>query len=134
MSRAPKVVGGYKLIRTLGEGAFSKVKQAVHQETGKEYAIKVIDQQMIRENNMEGQLNREIEVMSKMDHPGLIKLYEVMRSPKSIFLVLDLASGGELFNRLAQDGPLPERIARSYFQQLIDALDYMHSRGRSTGI
>jgi 5'-AMP-activated protein kinase catalytic alpha subunit len=64
-----------------------------------------------------------------MDHPGLIRLHEVLRSPKSIFLVLDLASGGELFNTLAQDGPLPERVARNYFQQLIDALDYMHSRG-----
>jgi serine/threonine protein kinase len=62
-----------------------------------------------------------------MDHPGLIKLHEVMNSPGHIFLVLDLAAGGELFSRLEEGGALSEPIARSYFQQLIDALDYMHS-------
>ncbi|OHT01316.1 CAMK family protein kinase [Tritrichomonas foetus] len=124
----PKTVGDYKILRTLGEGAFSKVKQAVNTKNNQVYAMKIIDNNLVKQNNMENQLKREIKVMSQMDHPGLIKLHAVMHSSKNIFLVLDLAEGGELFNKLAQDGPLPESIARSYFQQLIDALDYMHSR------
>lgn len=123
-----KLIGEYRIIKTLGEGTYSKVKQAVNIKTGKEYAIKIIDQQFIKENHMEKQFKREIEVMSSLDHPGLIKLHEYMHSNKKLFFVLDLAEGGELFNKLAQDGPLPEDLARSYFQQLIDALDYMHKR------
>ena len=123
----PKVVGDYKILKSLGEGSFSKVKQAVNIKTGKKYAIKIIDRQLVLDNNLEKQLTREIDIMGKMNHPNLIRLHYVMRSPKNIFLVLDLAEGGELFNKLAQDGPLPEDIARSYFQQLIDALSYMHS-------
>lgn len=121
-----KTVGDYKLLKTLGEGSFSKVKQAVHIPTGKVYAIKIIDMNLVKENNMDKQLEREIKVMKVMNHPNLIKLHAVLHSPKNYFLVLDLAEGGELFNKLAQDGPLPEAAARSYFQQLIDALDYMH--------
>lgn len=81
---------------------------------------------LVKQNNMDKQLEREIKVMKVMNHPNLIKLHAVLHSPKNYFLVLDLAEGGELFNKLAQDGPLPEKAARSYFQQLIDALDYMH--------
>jgi serine/threonine protein kinase len=77
---------------------------------------------------MDKQLRREINIMGHMDHPGLIKLHSVMHSTKNIFLVLDLAEGGELFTKLAQDGPLSEKEARHYFQQLIDALDYMHKQ------
>lgn len=121
-----KTVGEYKLLKTLGEGSFSKVKQAVHIPTGKVYAIKIIDMNLVKQNNMDKQLEREIKVMKVMNHPNLIKLHAVLHSPKNYFLVLDLAEGGELFNKLAQDGPLPEKAARSYFQQLIDALDYMH--------
>lgn len=124
----PKTVGDYTLLKTLGEGSFSKVKQAVNNKTGEEVAIKIIDRQMVADNNMDTQLRREINVMGQMDHPGLIKLHAVMHSTKNIFIVLDLAQGGELFNKLAQDGPLPEKVARSYFQQLIDALAYMHSK------
>jgi 5'-AMP-activated protein kinase catalytic alpha subunit len=124
-----KVVGRYRLLKTLGEGAFSKVKLGQHIDTGKTYAIKVIELREVKAQNMETQLRREIDVMSRMDHPSLIKLHEVMNSPRNIFLVLDLAAGGELFNKLAQDGALAEPVARNYFQQLIDALDYMHTLG-----
>lgn len=124
----PKIVGDYKLIKTLGEGSFSKVKLVENIKTNEQFAMKIIDQQLVKENKMENQLKREINVMLKMNHPGLIKLHGVMHSKKNIFLVLDLAQGGELFNKLAQDGPLEENLARKYFQQLIDALDYMHSK------
>ena len=127
----PKTVGDYKLLKTLGEGAFSKVKQVMDNRTGKMYAMKIIDMDNIRANKMENQLMREIDVMKVMNHPNLIKLHAVLKTPNDIpkyyFLVLDLAEGGELFNKLAQNGPLPEDTARNYFQQLIDALDYMHS-------
>ncbi|EAX97017.1 CAMK family protein kinase [Trichomonas vaginalis G3] len=122
----PKTVGDYKLLRTIGAGSFSKVKEAINTKTNKKYAIKVINRQLVAQNNMDKQLRREIEIMSQMDHPGLIKLHAVMHSTENIFLVLDLATGGELFSKLADNGPLPEKKARKYFQQLIDALDYMH--------
>lgn len=123
-----KVIGNYRVISTLGAGSYSKVKKVVHIATHKEYALKIIDQQLISDNRMKKQFKREIEVMSILDHPGLIKLHEYMHSDRKLYFVLDLAEGGELFNKLAEEGALSEALARSYFQQLIDALDYMHKR------
>jgi serine/threonine protein kinase len=124
----PVVVGGYKLVKTLGQGAFSKVKYAIKLDTQTPYAIKVIAHSLIEDKDLETQVRREIEVMAHMDHPNLIKLHEVLNSPSNLYLVLDLAEGGELFGMLAENGPLPEARARKYFQQVIDAIAYMHSR------
>lgn len=124
-----KIVGDYQLGKTLGEGSFSKVKIATNTKTGETFALKIIDRSLVTGNKMEEQVQREIKVMGKMNHPGMITLHAVLKSPKHLYLVLDLAEGGELFNKLAQDGPLPEAQARCYFQQLIDALSYMHAQG-----
>jgi len=120
-------VGNYTILKQLGEGAFSTVYLAVNNEDFNRYAIKKINYDLVKSGGMEEQVHREISIMYKMDHPGLIKLYEVMKSPKAIYLVLELGDGGALFDILANDGPLSEDVARKYFQQLIDALSYMHS-------
>ena len=124
-----KTVGDYKLGKTLGEGSFSKVKIGTNIKTGENVAIKIIDRGLVGGNKQEEQVQREITIMGRMNHPGLIRLHAVLKSPKHLYLVLDLAEGGELFNKLAQDGPLSEDKARLYFQQLIDALSYMHEQG-----
>jgi 5'-AMP-activated protein kinase catalytic alpha subunit len=74
-------------------------------------------------------LQREIDVLLRMDHPNVIKLYNVFEIPKKVCLVLEYADHGHLGDIIAQQGALSEKVARTYFRQIIEAIDYMHSQG-----
>ncbi|CAL5412531.1 unnamed protein product [Camellia sinensis] len=101
-------VGRYELGRTLGEGAFAKVKFGRNVETDEKVAIKILNKEKILKHDMIGQ---------------------VMASKTKIFIVLEFVTGGELFDKISGKGRLKEDEARKYFQQLINAVDYCHSRG-----
>ncbi|XP_042945850.1 CBL-interacting serine/threonine-protein kinase 23-like isoform X6 [Carya illinoinensis] len=98
-------VGKYELGRTLGAGNFAKVKFARNVETGENVAIKILDKEKVLKHKMIGQIKREISTMKLIRHPNVIRMYE------------------------ASKGRLKEDEARKYFQQLINAVDYCHSRG-----
>ncbi|XP_052479840.1 CBL-interacting serine/threonine-protein kinase 9 isoform X3 [Gossypium raimondii] len=127
-------VGKYELGKTLGEGSFAKVKFAKNVETGECVAIKILDRdQVLRHRMVEqfcmGQIKREISTMKLIKHPNVIKIFEVMASKTRIYIVIEFVDGGELFDKIAKNGRLKEDEARSYFHQLINAVDYCHSRG-----
>lgn len=122
-------VGKYELGRTLGEGTFGKVKFARKVETGESVAIKILDKEKILRHKMIGQIKREISTMKLIKHPNVIRMYEVMASKTKIYIVMEFVTGGELFEKIAHCGRLKEDEARKYFQQLINAIDYCHSRG-----
>ncbi|KAK2989968.1 hypothetical protein RJ640_004131, partial [Escallonia rubra] len=122
-------VGRYELGRTLGEGSFAKVKFARNMETGENVAIKILDKEKVLKHKMIGQIKREISTMKLIRHPNVIRMYEVMASKTKIYIVLEFVTGGELFDKIATKGRLKEDEARKYFQQLINAVDYCHSRG-----
>jgi serine/threonine protein kinase len=122
-------VGKYELGRTLGEGTFAKVKFARNVENGDNVAIKVIDKEKVLKNKMIAQIKREISTMKLIKHPNVIRMFEVMASKTKIYFVLEFVTGGELFDKISSNGRLKEDEARKYFQQLINAVDYCHSRG-----
>ncbi|XP_052182685.1 CBL-interacting serine/threonine-protein kinase 23-like isoform X2 [Diospyros lotus] len=122
-------VGKYELGRTLGEGTFAKVKFARNTESGENVAIKILDKEKVLKHKMIGQIKREISTMKLIRHPNVIRMYEVMASKTKIYIVLEFVTGGELFDKIASEGRLKEDEARKYFQQLINAVDYCHSRG-----
>lgn len=122
-------VGKYELGKTIGEGSFAKVKFAKNVENGKYVAIKILDRNHVLRHKMMEQLKKEISTMKLINHPNVVKIYEVMASKTKIYIVLELINGGELFDKIAKNGRLKEDEARSYFQQLINAVDYCHSRG-----
>ncbi|KAF9662841.1 hypothetical protein SADUNF_Sadunf18G0096200 [Salix dunnii] len=122
-------VGRYELGRTLGEGTFAKVKFARNVETKENVAIKILDKENVLKHKMIGQIKREISTMKLIRHPNVVRMYEVMASKTKIYIVLQLVTGGELFDKIASKGRLKEDEARKYFQQLICAVDYCHSRG-----
>ncbi|KAH0454526.1 hypothetical protein IEQ34_016450 [Dendrobium chrysotoxum] len=128
-STARMRVGRYEIGRTLGEGSFAKVKFARNVETGENVAIKILDKEKVLLHKMVGQIKREISTMKLIRHPNVIRMYEVMASKTKIYIVLELVTGGELFDKIASSGRLKEDEARKYFQQLINAVDYCHSRG-----
>ncbi|KAJ4728039.1 Non-specific serine/threonine protein kinase [Melia azedarach] len=122
-------VGKYELGRTLGEGSFAKVKFAKNVETGDCVAIKIVDRDQVLRHKMVEQIKREISTMKLIKHPNVIKIIEVMASKTKIYIILEFVDGGELFDKIAKHGRLREDEARRYFQQLINAVDYCHSRG-----
>ncbi|VVA16434.1 PREDICTED: CBL-interacting [Prunus dulcis] len=118
----------YEIGRVLGQGTFAKVYYARSLITNQGVAIKVIDKDKIMKVGLMDQIKREISVMRLVRHPNIIHLYEVMATKTKIYFVIEYAKGGELFNKVAK-GKLKEDVARKYFQQLINALDFCHSRG-----
>lgn len=119
----------YELGRLLGQGTFAKVYHARCVETGQSVAIKVIDKEKVRKAGIMDHIKREISVMRLVRHPNIVHLYEVMATKTKIYFVMEYAKGGELFNKVASNGKLPEHLARKYFHQLIDAVHFCHTRG-----
>lgn len=124
-----KRVGKYELSRTLGEGTFGKVKYAVNTETGEAVAIKVLDKEKIQKQNMGNQLKKEISIMKMVRHRYVVGMKEVLASKTKIFIVLELVTGGELFDKIVSVGKLPEDSAKNYFAQLVEGVEYCHSLG-----
>jgi hypothetical protein len=99
-----KRVGKYELGKTIGEGSFGKVKIGVDTDTGRKYAIKIIERDsMMNDSTFVEQVNREIAVMKMLKHPGVVQLREVMSNNTKLFLVEELCSGGELFELVIGD-------------------------------
>ncbi|CAN6285866.1 unnamed protein product [Urochloa humidicola] len=122
-------VGPYELGKTIGEGSFAKVKHARDSRTGAVCAIKVLDRNHVLRHKMVEQIKREISTMKLIKHPNVVQLHEVMASKTKIYMVLEFVDGGELFDKIVNSGRLAEDEARRYFHQLINAVDYCHSRG-----
>lgn len=118
----------YEIGRLLGQGSFAKVYYGRNLKTSQSVAIKVIDKEKIFKCGLMEQVRREISVMKLVKHPNIVQLYEVMATKTKIYFVLEYVKGGELFNKV-QRGRLKEDVARKYFQQLNNAVDFCHSRG-----
>lgn len=126
--RSGALNGKYELGRLLGHGTFAKVYHAKNLQTGKSVAMKIVGKEKVIKVGMMEQVKREISVMNMVRHPNIVELNEVMASKSKIYFAMELVRGGELFNKIAK-GRLSENVARSYFQQLISAVDFCHSRG-----
>ncbi|CAH9129311.1 unnamed protein product [Cuscuta epithymum] len=127
-SRGNVLMERYELGRFLGQGTFAKVYYARNLITGESVAIKVTDKEKILKVGLVDQIKREISIMRLVRHPNILHLYEVMATKTKIYFVLELAKGGELFDKVAK-GKLKLPVAWKYFHQLINAVDFCHSRG-----
>eukprot|EP00047_Mylnosiga_fluctuans_P004450 m.234594 g.234594 ORF g.234594 m.234594 type:complete len:644 (-) comp12685_c0_seq1:133-2064(-) len=120
-------IANYQLMKTVGKGNFAKVKLAKHVLTGVEVAIKIIDKTTLNESNL-AKLLREVNIMKKLDHPNIVKLYEVIDTEKTLYLVMEYADGGEVFDYLVTHGRMKEKEARLKFRQIVSAVQYLHSQ------
>uniref|UniRef100_A0A8C3A1H7 non-specific serine/threonine protein kinase n=1 Tax=Cyclopterus lumpus TaxID=8103 RepID=A0A8C3A1H7_CYCLU len=105
-------IGNYRLLKTIGKGNFAKVKLARHVLTGREVR----------------QLFREVRIMKVLNHPNIVKLFEVIETEKTLYLVMEYASGGEVFDYLVAHGRMKEKEARAKFRQIVSAVQYCHQR------
>mmetsp|Transcript_83543 Transcript_83543/g.202598 ORF Transcript_83543/g.202598 Transcript_83543/m.202598 type:complete len:448 (-) Transcript_83543:90-1433(-) len=124
-----KKVGKYEIGKTLGEGTFGKVKLATNSETGEKVAIKILDKEKIQKQNMGSSVKKEISIMKMIKHKHVVKLYEVLASRTKIFIVLELITGGELFDKIVAEGRFNEDTSRFYFRQLCTGVKYCHTQG-----
>ncbi|XP_016514613.1 CBL-interacting serine/threonine-protein kinase 25 [Nicotiana tabacum] len=122
------ILGKYEMGRLLGQGTFAKVYYGRNIETSESVAIKVINKDHVKREGLMEQIIREISIMRLVRHPNIVELKEVMATKQKIFVVMEYVKGGELFAKVAI-GKLKEDVARKYFQQLISAVDFCHSRG-----
>ena len=114
-------IGKFVMGKTLGEGTFGRVKEAVNTQTGERVAIKILDKDKITKQQMGLQVKKEISIMKMVRHENVVFLKEVLASKSKIFIVLEIVIGGELFDKIVQKGRLDEAEARFYFRQLCTA-------------
>lgn len=117
----------YTTGKTLGEGAFSKVKEAKNNSNNQVYAVKIVNRPSLSEEDIKG-LQQEISILKEINHPNIIKLYDVFYEPEKIYLITELMSGGELFDRIVQKEYYNEQEARDVCRNLFAALNYCHER------
>jgi len=112
----------------LGRGAFSIVRKGKHKKTGQQVAIKTIEKNFVEKQDLQ-LLAREIEIMKKVNHPNVLKLYEVFETDETISLVMELVTGGELFYKIVEKGNYSEKEAAGIVKQMIQGVEYLHGEG-----
>jgi len=116
----------YEFGKTLGVGSFAIVKECVSKKDGQSYAVKIIDKKHIE--GQEAMIQSEVSVIKKLSHPNIICLKEFYESERDIYLVTDLARGGELFDRIIEKGSFTEKDASVLVKQILEAVNYMHKK------
>ncbi|RIA87303.1 kinase-like domain-containing protein [Glomus cerebriforme] len=115
----------YKISKNvLGTGSFGVVKECTDKRTGINYALKIINKTAIQ--GKEQMLTTELDVLKKVDHPHVVTLHELFETNKAVYIITDLASGGELFYQLLQKGSYTERDAANLVQQVLKGVGYLH--------
>lgn len=131
----------YLIKELLGTGAFSEVRLCEHRETGQAYAVKIIDKKALK--GKEDSLENEIRVLRRFSarrneneadktwftHPNIVQLFETYEDKSKVYLIMELVTGGELFDRIVEKGSYTEKDASNLIRQVLEAVDYMHEQG-----
>lgn len=126
--RANKLRDVYKIGNKIGEGAFSSVRRIKHRETQDKRAVKTIHKKKLRNESEREMVFTEVSILSKLDHPNILKIHEFYQDEKNYYIITEFCSGGELFEKIISEGTLSEGIAASYMRQLLSVMVYLHDR------
>uniref|UniRef100_A0A674PFC6 non-specific serine/threonine protein kinase n=1 Tax=Takifugu rubripes TaxID=31033 RepID=A0A674PFC6_TAKRU len=118
-------IGNYRLLKTIGKGNFAKVKLARHILTGREVAIKIIDKTQLNPTSLQKVFVRFVVTISLF---VAVQLFEVIETEKTLYLIMEYASGGEVFDYLVAHGRMKEKEARAKFRQIVSAVHYCHQK------
>ncbi|XP_058851004.1 death-associated protein kinase 2-like isoform X1 [Acipenser ruthenus] len=121
----------YEIREELGSGQFAIVKQCKEKSSGLEYAAKFIKKRQSRASRRgvrREEIEREVNILQQIQHPNIITLHDVYENRTDTVLILELVSGGELFDFLAQKESLSEEEATQFMKQILDGVNYLHSR------
>lgn len=120
------MVGNYRLHKTLGEGASSKVKLGVNTMSGQQVAVKIM---MPKDSSTKYDIDREITILKRLKHPNIVQLLDVLydEPPGCTSLIMEIVPNGELFDYVVAHGRVKENMARKFFYQAASGIDYLHS-------
>lgn len=121
-----RLLSSYTVKKDLGEGTFGKVKLAVHNATKEKVAIKVLEKSKILDEGDRTRVSREVQILKLLRHPHIVQLFEIIEDGTHLYLVMEYAAGGELFDYIVSRHRLKEVEACRFFQQLIDGVEYIH--------
>ncbi|TPX59804.1 hypothetical protein PhCBS80983_g02175, partial [Powellomyces hirtus] len=116
----------WRIDRTIGQGTYGKVRLGIDPNTGEKVAIKIIEKAALSLPKQINRLQREIRFLRLLHHPHIVKVYDVIETPRFIHIIMEYASGGELFDYIVAHKRVKEREARSFFRQVLSAVDYCH--------
>lgn len=122
-----KSIGHYILGKTIGEGTFGKVKLGTHILTGEKVAVKILEKERIVDVADVERVAREIHILKLIQHPHVIQLYEIIETPRQLYLIMEYCSGGELFDHIVACGRVEESEACRFFHQIIAGVELIHS-------
>lgn len=126
LSKKSYNIGHYIVSDTIGQGNFGKVKLGTHVLTGEKVAVKIFNKSKIKDELDLIRINQEIDILKYLRHPNLIQLFETVENSTNIYLVMELASKGDLLDFIIQNRKLSESQARRYFQDIIKAVEELH--------
>jgi protein-serine/threonine kinase len=122
--------GEYVLGQTLGEGEFGKVKLGWKKDGSAQVAIKLIRRENLSTNPSRlPKIHREIAILRELSHPNIVRLHEMVQTERHIGIILEYASGGELFDYILTHRYLKDKAARRLFAQLVSGVGYLHKKG-----
>jgi serine/threonine protein kinase len=119
----------YIILKSLGKGSFGRVKEALHVASGEKIAIKILEKSRIKKEDDMKRIRREINILTKVNHPNIIQLYETIETYKYFFFVMEYAKVGELSDWIEKKDKLTEKESCKLFQQLVSAVEYLHKLG-----
>ncbi|CAK9012391.1 unnamed protein product [Durusdinium trenchii] len=122
-----KSIGHYILGKTIGEGTFGKVKLGTHILTSERVAVKILEKERIVEVADVERVAREVHILKLIRHPHIVQLYEIIETRRQLYLIMEYASGGELFDYIVAKGRVPELEACRFFHQIIAGLEKVHA-------
>jgi serine/threonine protein kinase len=127
--RAGATVDDFDLLKVIGKGSFGKVMLVRKKDTGKVYAMKVLNKRTIIERNEVEHTKSEKSILMKLSHPFLVGLHYSFQTPEQLYFIMDYINGGELFFHLQKDRKFPEDRVRFYAAEIASGLEYLHSAG-----
>jgi len=116
----------YELKNEIGKGAFSVVFLAQNKKTGEKVAVKTIDKKAASTVQDQNRLKTEVEILKKIKHPNIVCLKEMYETPEKLYLVMELVTGGELFDKIVEKGQYSEKDASVIVKNLLSAVEYLH--------
>ena len=118
----------YEFIKTIGEGTFGKVKLAIHKLTEEQVAIKILEKAKIKNKNDLERIEKEIKYMKKLNHPNIVKIYEIFEDDDNYYISMEYVSGGELFNYIVKNKRLDENETSFFYSQIIHIIQEIHKQ------
>lgn len=119
----------FKLLKVIGQGAYGRVFQVRHSKSNEIYAMKVLAKGQVLEKNNLSYVREERNILSKANHPFVVKLMCAFQTPNKLYLVMEYVCGGELFSHIRDEGLFEEGQARFYAAEMILAIEYLHQNG-----